>query len=81
MMNTGAAPMASTHGLLTTVGYQLGPGAPPVYALEGAVMVCGSLVQVALPLGRGGGGVEVGGGQEGGRQERLNPPRGAWAET
>jgi len=36
--------MQSSHGLLTTLGYRLGT-APPVYALEGAVMVCGSLVQ------------------------------------
>ena len=44
MMNTGATPMPSTSGLLTTVGYQL-QGQPPVYALEGAVSVCGSLIQ------------------------------------
>ena len=44
MMNTGATPTPSTSGLLTTVGYQL-QGQPPVYALEGAVSVCGSLIQ------------------------------------
>jgi len=44
MMNTGESPMQSTHGLLTTVGYQR-KGKPPVYALEGAVMVSGSLLQ------------------------------------
>jgi glycerol kinase len=44
MLNTGRKPTPSTRGLLTTVAYQL-RGQPPVYALEGAVMVCGSLVQ------------------------------------
>lgn len=44
MMNTGGAPTQSKSGLLTTVGYQL-KGQAPVYALEGAVSVCGSLVQ------------------------------------
>jgi glycerol kinase len=44
MMNTGPEPLASHPGLLTTVAYQL-EGQPPVYALEGAVSVCGSLVQ------------------------------------
>jgi len=44
MMNTGASPMQSTHGLLTTVGYQR-KGQPAAYALEGAVMVSGSLMQ------------------------------------
>ena len=44
MMNTGGAPTPSKSGLLTTVGYQL-KGQPAVYALEGAVSVCGSLVQ------------------------------------
>jgi glycerol kinase len=33
LMNTGTAVVASTHGLLSTVAYQLGT-APPVYALE-----------------------------------------------
>lgn len=31
----------STHGLLTTVAYQLGPNQPPVYALEGSVAIAG----------------------------------------
>jgi len=44
MMNTGTEPVPSTHGLLTTVAYQL-QGQPPVYALEGAVAVAGSLLQ------------------------------------
>ena len=54
MMNTGAVnatatdqtsrPLVSTHGLLTTPFYQR-KGEPPVYALEGAVAVAGSLIQ------------------------------------
>jgi glycerol kinase len=44
LLNTGDAPVASTHGLLTTVGYQLGDQ-PPTYALEGSIAVTGSLVQ------------------------------------
>ena len=45
MMNTGPELMPSTNGLLTTVGYKLGPSAQTVYALEGAVAYCGSVVQ------------------------------------
>ena len=44
LMNTGAEPVASRSGLVTTVGYQLGD-APPVYALEGSVAIAGALVQ------------------------------------
>jgi glycerol kinase len=44
LLNTGHDIIASTHGLLTTVCYQLGD-APPVYALEGSIAVTGSLVQ------------------------------------
>ena len=44
LMNTGTRKVPSTHGLLTTVGYQVG-GSDPVYALEGSVAVTGSLVQ------------------------------------
>ena len=32
----------STHGLVTTVAYQLGKKAAPVYALEGSVAVAGA---------------------------------------
>jgi glycerol kinase len=32
----------STHGLITTVAYQLGKKAAPVYALEGSVAVAGA---------------------------------------
>ena len=48
MMNTGegaAGRVPSKNGLLTTIGYQLGRGAPVTYALEGSVAYCGSLIQ------------------------------------
>ncbi len=44
LLNTGSAPVRSEHGLLSTVGYQLGSAAP-VYALEGSIAVTGALVQ------------------------------------
>jgi len=44
LVNTGERPVASASGLLTTVGYQIA-GEAPVYALEGAIAVAGSLVQ------------------------------------
>ncbi len=44
LLNTGTEKVASTHGLITTVCYQLGT-ADPVYALEGSIAVTGSLVQ------------------------------------
>ncbi len=44
LMNTGASPSPSRHGLLTTLGFKLGD-APPVYALEGSIAITGALVQ------------------------------------
>ncbi|MGP2442312.1 glycerol kinase GlpK [Streptomyces sp. JW3] len=44
LLNTGSRPVASKHGLLTTLGYQIG-GEPPVYCLEGSIAVTGALVQ------------------------------------
>ena len=44
LLNTGEKPVASAHGLLTTVGYRIGQ-APAVYALEGSIAVAGSAVQ------------------------------------
>ncbi|KAH3760534.1 glycerol kinase [Pelomyxa schiedti] len=44
LLNTGKL-VQSTHGLLSTVAYQLGPSAPVVYALEGSVAVAGRAVQ------------------------------------
>ena len=45
LANTGTAPIASGHGLLTTVAWRLGPDAPLVYALEGSIFVTGAAVQ------------------------------------
>ena len=45
LVNTGPAPKSSNHGMLTTIGWQLGPGAPVHYALEGAVFIAGAAVQ------------------------------------
>lgn len=44
LMNTGDSPKFSTHGMLTTVAYQVA-GQAPVYAMEGSVAVGGSLIQ------------------------------------
>lgn len=44
LLNTGTQPMLSQHGLLTTLGYQIGEQ-PAVYALEGSVAIAGALVQ------------------------------------
>lgn len=42
LLNTGDQIVQSTHGLLTTVGFQLGAKEKCVYALEGSVAVAGS---------------------------------------
>jgi glycerol kinase len=44
LLNIGAKPIRSQHGLLTTVCYKFGDSAP-VYALEGSIAVTGSAVQ------------------------------------
>jgi glycerol kinase len=44
LLHTGAAPVPSAHGLLSTVAYQLGD-TPVQYALEGSIAVSGALVQ------------------------------------
>ncbi|HVS82730.1 MAG TPA: glycerol kinase GlpK [Pyrinomonadaceae bacterium] len=44
LMNTGAAPVESHYGLLTTVAYKFGTQ-PAAYALEGSVAITGALVQ------------------------------------
>jgi glycerol kinase len=44
LLNTGEKLVASTHGMLMTVAYQVA-GAPPCYALEGSIAITGSLVQ------------------------------------
>jgi glycerol kinase len=45
LMNTGDTPRFSSHGLLTTIAWQLASGAAPCYALEGSVFVTGAAVQ------------------------------------
>jgi glycerol kinase len=44
LLNTGTEAVASRHGMLTTVGYQI-RGQKPVYCLEGSVAIAGALVQ------------------------------------
>ena len=43
LMNTGAAPVHSTHNLITTIAWRM--DGKPVYALEGSVFVGGAVVQ------------------------------------
>jgi glycerol kinase len=43
LMNTGSTPVASQHGLLTTVGWKLGDQV--TYALEGSAFIAGAAVQ------------------------------------
>lgn len=45
MKNTGTKRVASTHGLLTTVAYQIGTSGKVYYALEGSVSHSGSTIQ------------------------------------
>ncbi|KAM8904412.1 LOW QUALITY PROTEIN: glycerol kinase 3-like [Spinachia spinachia] len=45
LRNTGAKPVMSDHGLLTTVAYQLGRDKPACYALEGSVAIAGAVVR------------------------------------
>ncbi|MGD8486139.1 MAG: glycerol kinase GlpK [Chloroflexota bacterium] len=45
LLNTGTAPVASSHGLLSTILWQIGDEGQTVYALEGAVFVAGAAVQ------------------------------------
>jgi glycerol kinase len=44
VLNTGARPVTSDRGLLTTVAYKLGSDKPS-YALEGSIAITGALVQ------------------------------------
>ncbi|EPS68115.1 hypothetical protein M569_06657, partial [Genlisea aurea] len=45
LLNTGEEIVRSNHGLLSTVAYKLGPGAPANYALEGSIAIAGAAVQ------------------------------------
>lgn len=42
LFNTGTKPVTSSHGLITTVAFQLGKDVPAIYALEGSMAVAGS---------------------------------------
>jgi glycerol kinase len=44
LLNTGEELVHSEHGLLTTVGYEIGD-AKPIYCLEGSIAITGALVQ------------------------------------
>ncbi|KAJ5871668.1 Glycerol kinase [Penicillium soppii] len=48
LYNVGDKPVISKHGLLGTVGFQLGRDRPAVYALEGSVAVAGSGVSFLM---------------------------------
>ncbi|XP_070786518.1 glycerol kinase [Enoplosus armatus] len=45
LRSTGAKPVMSDHGLLTTVAYKLGRDQPACYALEGSVAIAGAVVR------------------------------------
>eukprot|EP00435_Cladocopium_sp_Y103_P056992 s280_g19.t1 len=45
LLNTGTEAVPSKHGLLTTIGYKLGPEEKTTYALEGSVACAGRVVQ------------------------------------
>jgi len=44
LMNTGQLPIASEHGLLTTIAYAP-PDEAPFYAIEGSIFVAGAVIQ------------------------------------
>ena len=43
LLNTGAVPVASAHGLVTTIAWRI--GAETTYALEGSVFIAGAAIQ------------------------------------
>ncbi len=43
LLNTGAEPVASSHGLLTTIAWRI--GGATTYALEGSVFIAGAAIQ------------------------------------
>ncbi len=45
LLNTGPDPIESRHRLITTILWQLSPGGPVTYGLEGSVFVAGAAVQ------------------------------------
>ena len=50
LMNTGDEPVASDHGLLTTVGFQRS-GEPVQYALEGSIFIAGAAIEFLEDVG------------------------------
>lgn len=48
LYNVGHSPVISKHGLLATVGFQMGANEKPVYALEGSIAVAGSGVSFLM---------------------------------
>lgn len=45
LFNTGEELVYSDNGLLSTLAFQAGPNAKPVYALEGSIAVAGSAIK------------------------------------
>ena len=45
LFNTGEEVVRSENGLISTVAFQPGPKAKPVYALEGSIAVAGSAIK------------------------------------
>lgn len=45
LLHTGEEIITSSHGLLSTIAYKLGPNAPTNYALEGSIAIAGAAVQ------------------------------------
>ncbi|GJN26233.1 hypothetical protein PR202_gb14149 [Eleusine coracana subsp. coracana] len=45
LLNTGEEVTQSSHGLLSTIAYKLGPTTPTNYALEGSIAIAGAAVQ------------------------------------
>ena len=83
LLNTGSEAVASKNRLLTTIGWQLEPGGPVTYALEGSVFVAGAAIQWlrdGLQAGRDFGGHRRAGGERArhrrpGGGSRLHRPR------
>ena len=51
LFNVGDAIVHSEHGMLSTVGYKMGPEAKPVYALEGSIAIAGAAVSWLRDMG------------------------------
>jgi glycerol kinase len=51
LFNVGESIVQSTHGMLSTMGYQMGADAKPVYALEGSIATAGAAVAWLRDMG------------------------------